>query len=167
MTEQNITKIINVEMQRSQNPQIEDKVIEMNQVPTPTFDAHVEFEPSLQIEANENIQAPTQPTFAAQTEREPSLQMEGATGPGTAGAVADVLVTAGEDEERTEKEEGADWITNEVELDAYFNNFWANGYGSLDFIRQIADKDDLVEIDITDPDHQMHLMHHIQKLNSM
>ena len=93
------------------------------------------------------------------------MELEGATR--TAGAVADVPVTAGEDQERTENEEVSDWLTNKVGLDFYFSNFLDNGYGSMDFIRHIADKDDLVEIDITDAEHQMHIMRHIQKLNSL
>ena len=126
--EQNIMKIVNVEMMPREQIELE-----------PTFDVHIELEPSLQMES----------TVV------------------TARTVVDVPVTAGEDQEVTENEEVADWLTNQVGLKDYFSNFWDNGYGSMDIIRCITDKEDLAEIGITDSEHQILLMHHIQKLNSL
>ena len=116
----------------------------------------------MQREVVDTLQAPT-PTFDTHIEFEASLQMEGAT----AGAVVDVPVTVGEDQERTENEEVSDWLKNQVGLEVYVHNFWESGYGSLDIIRDITGKDDLEEIGITDPQHQMHILGHIHKLNAV
>ena len=107
------------------------------------------------------IQAPT-PTFDAQIEFEPSLQMGQNTV--TAGRIQKASQTKGEDNEYAEKEEVADWLKNTVGLEAYFHNFWENGYGSLEYIKHIASAEDLVEIGIIDQEHQEQLMCHIQML---
>ena len=134
--EQNITQIVSLEMQRNQ---IETEAIETLRAPTPTFDADIELEPS--------------------------LQMEGATG--TAAAVVDSPATAGQAKARAEKEAVLDWLKNEVQMEVYFSNFWETGYESLQYIRHITGKEDLEEIRITDPEHQMHFMLHIRRLNGV
>lgn len=70
-----------------------------------------------------------------------------------------------EKEVRTEEAVVRDWLRNEVGLEAYFSNFWDNGYESLQYIRFMAGEEDLMEIGITDEGHQTRLMRHIRKLN--
>jgi len=78
------------------------------------------------------------------------------------------MVTAGDgqDRERYDNEAVSEWLTDEVGLAVYSRNFWENGYGSLDIIRSIEDKNDLVDIGIADPKHQTHIMEHIRELNA-
>ena len=49
-------------------------------------------------------------------------------------------------------------------LEVYVDNFWENGYGSLEFIKLMAGKEDLVEIGINNHAHQEQLMLHIRML---
>ena len=160
--EQNIAKTVNVEIQMEQ---VEIQETYQETAPSITQIVTVELQ-SEQIENKvaETLQAAT-PTFDADIEFEPSLQMEGATG--TAGAVVDAPATAGQDKSRAEKEAVLDWLKNEVQMEVYFSNFWQTGYESLQYIRHITGKEDLEEIGINDQEHQMHFMLHIRRLNGV
>ena len=125
--------VLNIEMQ-SEQIEVADKVT--IQAPTPTFDAQIEFEPSLQTEENTV----------------------------TAGRAQQASQTKGEDEEYAKSEEVADWLKNTVGLNVYVDNFCENGYGSLEFIKLMAGKEDLAEIGINNQAHQEQLMWHIRML---
>eukprot|EP01083_Nonionella_stella_P268856 909186_1 len=55
------------------------------------------------------------------------------------------------------------WLTSTVGLPQYYSTFVENGYVSMEFVSNIATKEDLSDIDITIKAHQTHLLTHIKK----
>lgn len=147
------------------NQTMETKVVEVmaqmpdlnsTPIPAPTAGASVETEASWE---DIDCEGAGEVTGAAMgTAMNVGLQgMQGVHG---------VQATVGGDQGSVDKKALSQWL-NEVGLGCYLSNLWDNGYDSLEYVRHIADREDLVEVGIMDPEHQMRLMRHIHALNAM
>eukprot|EP01084_Bolivina_argentea_P138355 243594_1 len=58
------------------------------------------------------------------------------------------------------------WLTNVVKLPQYKTNLISNGYNTIEFVLHIKTQQQLSQIGITKPGHQLQLLHAIQNLRT-
>ncbi len=58
------------------------------------------------------------------------------------------------------------WLTNVVKLPQYETNLQSNGYNNLEFVQHIKSQQQLSEIGISKPGHQLQILHSIKKLQT-
>ena len=64
-------------------------------------------------------------------------------------------------------EDVKEWLSTQVRLPQYYNNFVNNGFESLEWIAKIKSKQDLIDIGIKLKGHQMVIMEEINKMKSI
>ena len=82
---------------------------------------------------------------------------------------ADTKTTGGKkgDEPKYDRRSLRVWLENNVKLAQYYDTFIAAGYESIEFVIEINHVNELTEIGIQLPDHQMKIMAEIKKLRNV
>ena len=108
-------------------------------------------------------EGPDSSDFAMANGQRQRVRSRSEIGVPTVGGAAAAETTKGGGED-VGAEDVREWLRSTVGLEAYFSNFWENGYESLSVIKHISGEEELAEIGIDSPAHQMRLLAHINRL---